>query len=348
MLAHNPSKAYSLFSDFEPVGWNPDDKNGDQGPEKNIYSLRRDHGVNGTFRLHNPNDEINENRGKLDKVLLEYRIHQIAYPLYTVGDLLQARFPFEAASEGNLLGDCAERIARRVTKYWLKHYSPHGKTGGIFDKRFNPRDRDDFIIANSQEYILKIRKYPNCVILKKSGRGKFGYENIKELDGLFDYRYFLRRHILVLESKIDKLTIDVDDLIGNLFTPLRNLFPVAEFSYILFTDKNSIYQKKYFSKRRQIKHFPLKLYERLKREDISTLFFGFNESRDDFERMKDHLITQYRAIHKLGVAIKGKTTITDKEITVFDGGETPHLKLVKDNATKLWREVKLTHKNTRK
>jgi hypothetical protein len=186
------------------------------------------------------------------------------------------------------------------------------------------------------------------VILKKSGRGKFGYENIKELDGLFDYRYFLRRHILVLESKIDKLTIDVDDLIGNLFAPLRKLFPAAEFSYILFTDKNSIYQKKYFSKRRQIKRFPFKLYDRLKREGISTLFFSFNESRADFERMKDHLITQYRTIHKLGVAIQGKTTVTDKEITVFDGGETPHLKLVKDHATKLWREVKLTHKNTRK
>ena len=350
MLANNPSKAYSLFSDFEPVGWDPDDDGDSAGvvQRKNIFSLRRDHGVNGTFRLHNPNDEINDNRSKLDKVILEYRIHQTAYPLFTVGDLLHTQYPYEYRTEGNLVGECAERIARRVIKYWLKHYSPHGKTGGIFDKRFNPRDRDDFIIANSEDYILKIKKYPNCVILKKTGKGKFGYENIKELDGLFDYRYFLQRHILVLESKVDKVAISVDELTRGLFGPLRKLFPKAQFSYILFTDKNSIYQKKYFSKRRQIKHFPLKLYEHLRKEDVSTLFFSFNESREDFERMKDHLITQYRAVHKMGVTIKGKTTITQKEIMVFDGGETPHLKLVKDTATQLWKEVKLTHKNTRK
>ena len=49
LLANNPSKAYSLFSDFEPVGWDPDDKNGDLGPEKDIYSLRRTTGSMGRF-----------------------------------------------------------------------------------------------------------------------------------------------------------------------------------------------------------------------------------------------------------------------------------------------------------
>jgi hypothetical protein len=60
--------------------------------------------------------------------------------------------------------------------------------------------------------------------------------------------------------------------------------------------------------------------------------------------MKDHLITQYRALHKMGVILKGKTVITGKEIMVFDGGETPHLKLIKDPATNLWKEVTFTHK----
>ena len=50
----------------------------------------------------------------------------------------------------------------------------------------------------------------------------------------------------------------------------------------------------------------------------------------------------------MGVALHGKTVITGKELIVFDGGETPHLKLVKDNSTGLWREVKLTHKKSRK
>ena len=334
---------YSLFSSFEPVGWAPVDRGTED--KDTIFSLRRDHGVRGTFRLHNPNDEINDNRGKLDKVVIEYRIEGISYDLYTVRDLLTAGYSFDASGEGNIIGDIAERIARRVTKYWLKHNSIHGKTGGIFDRRFNPKERDDFIIANTQQYILKIRKYPNLVILKKTGRGKYGYENIKEIDGLFDYRYFRQRTILVLESKLEKLTINCDDLLENLFAPLSTLFPDAHFSYVLFTDRNSIYQKRQFERRRQIKQFPYRVYTRLKAHGIATLLFSFNEPRDDFERMKDHLVTQYRAINKMGVTLKGRTVITDKELVVFDGGETPHLKLAKDTRSGLWREVKLTHKN---
>lgn len=343
---------YSLFPSFEPAGWTPaarkvgDEEAGKEGDL--IYSLRRDHGVKGTYRLHNPNDEINDRRGNLEKVVIEYRIEGISYDLFTVRDLVGAEYPFNASGAGNIVGDMAERIARRVTKYWLKHHSVHGKTGGIFDKRFNPKERDDFIIANTQHYVLKIRRYPNLVILKKTGRGKFGYENIKEIDGLFDYRYFLQRNILVLESKLDKLSINCDDLLDNLFGPLSTLFPDAHFSYVLFTDRNSIYQKRHFERRRQIKQFPYRVYTRLKARGIATLFFSFNEARDDFERMKDHLITQYRVINKMGVTLSGRTVITDKELSIFDGGETPHLKLVKDTRTGMWREVKLTHKRRTK
>jgi hypothetical protein len=342
---------YSLFSSFEPVGWTPavrkavGDASADGCDGDLIFSLRRDHGVRGAVRLHNPNDEINDGRENLEKVVIEYRIEGISYDLFTVRDLVNSEYPFDASGEGNIIGDIAEHIARRVTKYWLKHHSVHGKTGGIFDKRFNPKERDDFIVANSQQYILKIRKYPNLVILKKTGKGKFGYENVKEIDGLFDYRYFRQRNILVLESKIEKLSINCDDIIGNLFEPLSTLFPDAHFSYILFTDRNSIYQKRQFERRRQIKQFPYRVYTRLKACGIATLFFSFNEARDDFERMKDHLITQYRAINKMGVTLSGRTVITDKELTVFDEGETPHLKLVKTPAGGMWREVKLTHKH---
>ena len=342
-----PYDPYSLFSQFEPVGWNPTGGPKDDG-DSLIYSLRRDHGVRGTYRLHNPNDEINDGLHNLDKVIIEYRINAISYPLYTVRDLVSAQYAFDASGWGNIIGDIAERIARRITKYWLKHHSAHGKTGGIFDRRFNPNERDDFIIANSQRYILKIRKYPNLMILEKTGRGKYGYENIKELDGLFDYRYFLQRNILVLESKLEKLTIDAGDLLTNLFAPLATLFPDAHFSYVLFTDKNSIYQKRNYERRRQIKQFPFRLYRRLAEAGIATLFFSFIETRDDFERMKDHLVTQYRAINRMGVTLSGRTVITDKELMIFDGGETPHLKLLKEPHTGMWREVRLTHKSRKK
>jgi hypothetical protein len=330
------------FVDFQPAIWVPFKNGGETG--KQIYSIRRNHGINGVFKLHNLNDAINDEKPFSEKVLVEYLINDCHYPIFTVGNLLSQTYPIDTNGEGNILGDVAERISRRIIKYFLQHWDKRGKTGGIFDQHFDPQNRDDFIVANTKDYILKILRYPNLIILKRSKKGKFGYENIKELDGFFDYRFMSKRHILVLESKLEKINVDCDDLINNLFTPLRNLFPEAQFHYVLFTDKYSVYSKASINKYRQIKEVPIAIYERLKKEGIGTLFFTFNESRDDFEKIKNFLIMQYRAIKKMSFTIIGKTTISEKELMIFDGGETPHIKLIKDAKSGLWKEVPLRHK----
>jgi hypothetical protein len=340
-----PAQGYP-FADFLPVYWEPCAGPDETGREL-VCSVKRNHGVRGTYFLHNPRDEINEGRELAKRVIVEYRIRNNSYDLYTVGDLFQAAYAFDARAEGNIMGDIAERVARRVTKYWLKHFSSGGRTGGIFDRRFNPAMRNDFIIAHSDRYILKIQKYPNLVILDKTGKGKFGYENIKELDGLFDYRFGSQRHILVLESKLDKINVDCDDLAGNLFAPLRQIFPQATFTYVMFSDTESIYVKKGFERLREIKQLPRGIFEALRSHGIGTLFFTFNESRADFERMKTHVITQYRSVTHLGIELHGRMRLSDKEIILFDGGETPHLKLAKDRQSGMWKEVKLTHKRKR-
>jgi len=298
--------------------------------------------------LHNPNDEINDGKRYLDKTIIEYRIGHNKYDLFTIGDYFKTPYIFEDRREGNIVGELAERISRRLTKYFLQHFSKHGHTGGIFDKRFDPQNRDNFIIANTEGYILKIQKYPNLIILKKSGKGKFGYENIKELDGLFDYRYHDTRHIIVLESKVDKVNIVPEELKANLFTPLREIFPRTIFSYVLFSSADAIFVKKTYSRRRRLRQLPVKLYETLAHDKIGTLFFTFNESRADFDRMKNHLITQYRSIAHLGIEFYGKMQISHREIILFTGGETPHMKLVKDKSTGFWREVSMWHKQKKK
>lgn len=328
------------FRDFYPVAWRPENYTS----VRPLYSVKRSHGVTGHYRLHNCNDAINDNKLISDKVIVEYCINNLCFPLFTAADLLDATYPFDEQAEGNILGEIAERIARRTTKYFLRHLHKRGKTGGIFDKRFNPQHREDFIVANTSDYILKIKKYPNLIILRNTGKGKYGYENIKELDGFFDYRYNGKRHILVLESKLDKINIDCGDLVNHLFSPLRELFPDAQFHYILFTDHHSIFSRSNYEKWRQIKQLPLAIHEHLAPHNIGSLFFTFNETRGDFERIKNFLILQYRALKKLSITVTGKTIITDKEITVFDGGETPHIKLIKDQATGLWHQVTLTHK----
>lgn len=335
------SSSSDPFRDFHPVRWSPQTTT---GRKQDIHSVKRNHGVGGAYRLHNLNDEINDSRPISEKIIVEYCINGSSYILFTVADLLSANYSFDHRSEGNILGEIGERIARRVTKYFLKHLSKRGRTGGIFDERFDPQHREDFIVANTDRYVLKIQQYPNLIILRRTGRGKYGYENIKELDGFFDYRYRGKRHILVLESKLDKININCNDLTKNLFSPLRKLFPEAMFHYILFSDRHSIYIRNNYERWRQIKQLPVKISETLGTNGIGTLFFTFNESRDDFEKIKNFLMLQYRALKNLSLTLHGKTIVSEKELTIFDGGETPHIKLVKDIPTGLWREVPLRHK----
>lgn len=334
------------FEDFQPVLWMPPGQSSVQSAEP-VYSVRRDHGIGGCYRLHNPRDQINIGRRYLDKVIIEYQIGANHYNLFTIGDFFDVQYRFDPLAAGNIMGDLAERISRRITKFFLKHYSREGYTGGIFGQRFDPHNRNNFLVANTDTYVLKIERYPNMVILKRSGRGKFGYENIKELDGLFDYRFGTQRHILVLESKLERINVNCADLVTNLFVPLRQMFPDALFSYIMFTDTASIYAKKYYDRQRRIKLLPQSIYETLNKHGVRVLFFSFNESRIDFERMKAHLITQYRSIAHLGLELRGRMKLSDKEIVLFDEGETPHMKLVKDSHSGMWREIPLTHKKRR-
>jgi hypothetical protein len=333
------------FREYHPVAWQPQGNMDTPGSE--IISIKRNHGVSGHYRLHNLNDALNDDKPVSDKTIVEYCINDLCFPMFTVDDLLGSTYPIDQQSEGNILGEIAERIARRITKYFLKHLSKRGKPGGIFDSRFDPQHREDFIVANTSEYILKIQKYPNLIILRRTGKGKFGYENIKELDGFFDYRYLGKRHIIVLESKLDKINVNCGDLVKNLFSPLRQLFPDARFYYVLFSDRNSIYSRVNYKRWRQIKQLPIKINDMLATHDIGSLFFTFNETRDDFEKIKDFLILQYRALKNLSLTLFGKTIISDKELVIFDGGETPHLKLVKDPKTGLWRQIPLRHKKSK-
>jgi hypothetical protein len=329
------------FADFQPVHWVPGD-----GSEA-IDSVKRDHGVGSSYRLHNPKDEVNETRQLLSRVLVEYHIGANRYDLFTVGDLLESGYAFEPSAGGNIMGDTAERISRRITKYFLQHFHRDGRTGGIFDKRFDPKNRDNFIVAHTDRHVLKIDRYPNLIILRKSGKGKYGYENIKELDGLFDYRFRDQRHFLVLESKLDRIKVDRSELVENLFAPLREFFPEAQFSYVLFSSVDAIYVKRDFGRRRRLRHTMQVLCDTLRQEGVGVLFFTFNESYSDFERIRDHLITQYRSIAQRRVVLHGKMMISDREIALFDGGETPHLKLVRDSETGLWREIPMKHKKRR-
>ncbi len=319
------------FLHFTPTLWQPP---GDSG--KGVYSVLREHGVRGRLVLHNSNDRINSSHTLLERVLLEYRIGHHSYSLFTIKDLFAADYAFSEEGWGNIMGDIAERISRRVTKFFLKHHSPEGNTGGIFDKRFNPQEKNGYIITHNEQYLLKIQNYPNLIILKNSPEAAWEYENIKELDGFFDYRYHGDRHIIVLESKLDKLHINVDKLKQNLFTPLKSLFPDSKFHYILFSNSHSLFREN--SRYKILRSRPYEIFKALKEDGVGTLFFSFNEQYHEFEQAAKHLITQYRMISHQNVDLYGRITMGHNEIHLYDSGEHPFMTLQRDPSTGLWRE----------
>jgi hypothetical protein len=329
---------YSVFTKYEPKLWTPD--------SQGIYSLPRTHGLDVKYKLHNPNDEINDGRSDLEKVLLEYRINDESVDLFTITDLFDSTYQFEHKFAGNIIGDVAERISRVITQYFIETLFGSIKPEGVTQD--DAPKKKDYIVANNEEYVLKIKRFPNLILLKKTGEGKYGYENIKELDSFFDYTLFRQREIIVMESKTGKINVDPEKLVDNLFNPLRELYPGANFSYVLFASTYSIFHRQFYEKRRQICEIPLRIHKRLQDEDVNTLFFDFDESRYDFAKIKNHLITQYRAINKMGVYIDGRTFVSENDIIVFDGGETPHIRLRRDKNNSSWNEMSLTHKKRRK
>lgn len=329
---------YSVFGGFEPVAWMPNvDKR--HNTHKTVYSTRKDHGIAGRYTLHNLNDAINEDLPDLEKVLIGYSTGKITRPLVTVHDILDTPYEFNECSSGNIRGMLAERVARRVTRRFLQRQD--GRTGGIFASDFNPEKRESYIVANTENLILRIKNYPNMIILRKTGEGHYGYQEIKEIDGLFDYRQGRRRHIVVLESKVEGININRDLLVNNLFAPLRELFPETGLSYILFAQKNQLYNKTDM-KIRRLKQTPVALYEQLKANGVSTLFFSFNEDENDFQRMATHLLDQKKIMDRKPVAFQGRIRLSQNSLLVFNGGENPLFKLARDPADpRRWVEEEL-------
>ncbi len=319
------------FHHYTPTLWQPP---GDSG--EGVYSVLREHGVHGKIILHNPSDKINATKTLLDRILIEYRIGHHSYSLFTVKDLFTADYAYSEEGWGNIMGDIAERISRRITKFFLKHHSPEGYTGGIFDKRFNPQQKNGYIITHNERYVLKIQNYPNLIILKNSPDALWEYENIKELDGFFDYRYHGDRHIIVLESKLDKIHLNIEKLTTNLFAPLKELFPDTHFHYVLFSNSHSLFHE--HNRYRILRSRPYQIYKSLKDQGVGTLFFSFNEQYHEFERAAQHLITQYRIISHQDVDLKGRIVMEHNKIFLYDNGEHPFITLVRDPATGLWRD----------
>ena len=320
------SFANTPFRSFMPVPW---EFNSGEPP---VYSVTRTHGLRPKVHFHNLADPYNAEREEGARTLLTYEINGRHYNLYTLLDMERATYSFDESGISNLRGDLAERVARRMVKRFLQRFEGgYGRLGGLFSKRFNPKEREGFVVAHNQDYVLKIGSYPNMILLKQTGSGKWGYQHITDLDGLFDYRYTkTQRVLLILESKIGKIDISASDLYERLFEPLQSLFPNTQLAYVLFADRNQIFDKR-FPEYRILQDGPQRIYEALRKRSIPTLFFEFAEDQQIFDTMCRHCVNAYRSYTNEVVTIHGTTTISEHRINIFGpGAKEPYMVLEKD------------------
>lgn len=345
-----PKANYDFFKDFEPVSWRKNEES------NRILSLKSSHGIKTNYSLHNLEDKINESRNGLEKVLISYEVNDLSYDLITLRTIRDMTYGLIDGSKYGLTGFIREEIARRLTKYFLQHFEKKansnlergekkhsGKIGGLFNRKFNKEKRDGFIVADSKNYILKVGKYPNLFILKKEGKGIDGYEPIKELDGLFDYRFDDTKNFIIMESKKRGLNLKLVDKNGknklkkDLIKPLRELFPEYNLFFFLFARRNSIlYEKTNFH---SLKKEPENVYESLKKIGVPTLFFPFKETSADYNSMYEHIVLQKDILQKKKINVTANVIYSPNELVIKYNGDSPLIHLI-SKGNGLWEEVK--------
>jgi len=318
----------SPFLKFLPVEWEI------SGSGDTWYSLTRSHGLKTRVHLHNLSSPFNAERSELDAALITYEVEGRHYDLYSVSDLLNATYSFDEDGFSNMKGDLAERVARRIMKRFLQRFDSHrGRLGGLFNKQFDPKFKENYVVAHKGEYILKIGRYPNMILLRRTGRGDWGYQHVTDLDGLFDYRYLSRRHMIIMESKTGKIDINAEALHETLFVPLRKLFPEATFTYVLIGNKKMLFDDRN-PEYRTLQEAPIRIFNALAKNNVPCFFFEFSETDEDFNAMCRHLITSYGTYHHEMVSFQGKVSISDSQIVIFNpGSKTPYIQMERDPLT---------------
>lgn len=324
--------------------------------QKECICQRKNHGVQTKLRTYQANHERNVNVPLEDRVLIECSLNgkssPTAHPLYAAADFTTHRkhLTKEGIASGdnwtNVRGIFTERYAQRITKYWLQNYSPEGSLGDFFKKDYNRSERE-YIIRHSGRLILKLHiEYPNMIVLKRTGKGKFGYEPVAEFDGLFHYNYGRQNHILVLETKTDDLSVDPDHVQKKVVPSLQKLYPEVHRSggkiwYVIFGQHTKIFNGP--ERWGRLTEGAKNLYLKLRERDIPAFFLTFNEPSEQLNRITQRVVRQYVGAHILQngaqkqVQFTGEVTIRHNGVDIRDGDEQPGLSFELNPATGEYR-----------
>jgi hypothetical protein len=301
--------------------------------EGGIYSLRSDHGINSSFLLYNVNDPINRGIPEPDKVLLGYRINENRYTLARVGDFDCLDDLLDKGTYCDLIGNIAERVARRITKYYLVSSDTGINTKGLYGPDFDRANADGYVVCESGDLRFQVDRYPNHAIVRS--RPGQGDEILSEIDGFFSFSYAGQRNLLVLEVKLETIKGLTKKIWPKLFEPLSCLFPGYNQYYLLFSGRDSILRKRTQNKTRQVTPQVENVYHVLKQHDVTTLAFSFNERKDEFHHMTRHVISQLMISRGLPAKVRGRLFVSGEEI-IFQNGTQNALVRLRRTRDGLW------------
>jgi len=319
-----------------------------ENEEKKIISTREDHDHNTTWITHTHNDEINNGLSQEhpDQTIIEYVIRSkgvtVSKKLYKNKNITNLKERKDGSLNDRhawnaLRGDIGEHIARMNLMYYLRHHYPNGRIDSMFDSEFKRDNSQGYVVGHHGKHILKIKNYPNMEILEHRGDAPADYKCIKEIDGLFLFNHQFGQYLIVMESKTGSLTkTDEESLVSNLFNPLRKMFPDRKPAYLLFGTKEQIYTNDEF---RVLKHKPVSIYKMLQQHSIDTMFMTFNETSDEFDKMADQVVKQYKWLNDLELHAKGWRKKEDC-LELYNGGQRPVYTLRRDPQNpKIWHEL---------
>jgi len=272
---------YGAFSDYAPRRYSCPGITGYLIGES--YHLTRWQGFVPEFNCYPLNDLIEGRKSTGKDTVIEYVVEfgdvKIRMPVFTVGDFWKIN-GFHSSDEKGKQGweksdiqkILTEKIAWTTVYNWLTTVMRDGR---LVENRY----KETHVFANSEKYVLKVRDSPNMVLLDKGKKGSTDYNPLKEIDGLFLYDKDNISHVIVQETKSNGFSVGLDDLVENLFNPLKDIFPNSKIIYLLFNNMDSIYVGRDSKERKEtfnkIRNEPTRIFKRLLEEGVGTIYFGY-------------------------------------------------------------------------
>lgn len=255
-----------------------------------------------TAKIYQPKVDINiEN-----EITINARIGGLEQNLLNINDIIAWSATNEQRPYG-IRGVMAERLLGLVMESFLENFTSKNK-GMIKDNKYSGR-RADLVTKSSQNYVLKMVGAGNFILLQAPNNEtdsyqmeRFGYKPT-EIDALSYLTYNNKKYLLIGESTTSrsfslnswKNGHKINDPVGRIFTPLKELFPEHSLIYFVMAREEYVYSDNRRPRRLKLK--PTNLHRKLFVEGIRTIFVPLPKTNPTLDHVATKLASHISIIH---------------------------------------------------